>query len=113
VSSPEQPHPKFFLDRSLGRKAVPEVLRADGWEIVTLAEHYGVPADEQVADVDWIKNAAGQGWPILPTARSSPAPRSEPGRPRKKPVKTNPQHAAERPWRLDPLHPATDIPALN
>jgi hypothetical protein len=37
----------------------------DGWDIVTLAEHYGVPADEQVADVDWIEEAARQGWPIL------------------------------------------------
>lgn len=39
--------------------------RADGWAIVTLAEHYGVRADEQVADVDWIEAAAKQGWPIL------------------------------------------------
>lgn len=65
MSSPEQPPPKFFLDRSLGRKAVPEALRVDGWSIVTLAEHYGVPADEKVADVNWIEEAAKQGWPIL------------------------------------------------
>jgi hypothetical protein len=65
VSSPEQSPPKFFLDRSLGRKAVPEALRGVGWSIVTLAEHYGVPADEKVADVNWIEEAAKQGWPIL------------------------------------------------
>ena len=64
MSSPAQP-PRFFLDRSLGRKGVPEALRADGWDIVTLAEHYGMPADEQVADTDWIQEAAKQGWPIL------------------------------------------------
>lgn len=64
MSSPEQP-PRFFLDRSLGRKAVPEALRAEGWDIVTLAEHYGMPADEQVPDTDWIREAARQGWPIL------------------------------------------------
>jgi PIN like domain len=64
VSQPS-PLPRFFVDRSLGRKAVPEALRADGWDIVTLAEHYGVPADEQVADTDWIEEAAKQGWPIL------------------------------------------------
>jgi PIN like domain len=57
--------PKFFLDRSLGRKAVPEALRAAGWDVVTLAEHYGMPADEQVADTEWIEEAARQGWPIL------------------------------------------------
>jgi len=61
---PEQP-PRFFLDRSLGRKAVPEALRADGWDVITLAEHYGIPADEQVADADWIEEAAKRGWPIL------------------------------------------------
>jgi len=64
VSQREQP-PRFFLDRSLGRKAVPEALRADGWDVITLAEHYGIPADEQVADTDWIEEAAKRGWPIL------------------------------------------------
>lgn len=53
MSQPEQPL-RFFLDRSLGRKAVPEALRADGWDVITLAEHYGIPADEQVADTAWI-----------------------------------------------------------
>jgi hypothetical protein len=64
VSQPEQPL-RFFLDRSLGRKAVPEALRADGWDVITLAEHYGMPADEQVADTDWIEEAAQRRWPIL------------------------------------------------
>jgi hypothetical protein len=64
VSQPEQPL-RFFLDRSLGRKTVPEALRADDWDVITLAEHYGMPADEQVADTDWIKEAAKRGWPIL------------------------------------------------
>jgi hypothetical protein len=35
VSPPKQQSPRFFLDRSLGRKAVPEGLRMDGWDIVT------------------------------------------------------------------------------
>jgi hypothetical protein len=64
VSQPEKP-PRFFIDRSLGRKAVPEALRADDWDVITLAEHYGMPADEQIADADWIKEAAEHGWPIL------------------------------------------------
>ena len=64
MSQPEQ-SPRFFLDRSLGRKAVPEALRADGWDLVTLAEHYGMPADEQVADTEWIEEAAKRGWPVL------------------------------------------------
>jgi hypothetical protein len=57
--------PKFFIDRSLGRKAVPEALRADGWDVITLAEHYGMPLDQQVADTEWIEEAAKRGWPIL------------------------------------------------
>jgi hypothetical protein len=64
VSQPEQPL-RFFPDRSLGRKAVPEALRAEGWDVITLAEHYGMPADEQVADTDWIEEAAQREWPIL------------------------------------------------
>lgn len=64
MSPPEQ-QLKFFLDRSLGRVAVPALLRADGSDLVTLAEHYGVPEDEQVADTQWIQDAAERGWPIL------------------------------------------------
>lgn len=55
----------FFLDRSLGRIAVPARLRADGWDLVTLAEHYGMPADEQISDTQWIRDVAARGWPIL------------------------------------------------
>ncbi len=63
--SPPVPLPKFFIDRSLGRVAVPTGLRDDGWDVVTLAEHYGMPQDEQVADTEWIADAASQGWAIL------------------------------------------------
>lgn len=64
VPRPEQP-PRFFVDCSLGRRAVPEALRADGRDVITLAEHYGMPADEQVADTDWIEEAAKRGRPVL------------------------------------------------
>lgn len=57
--------PHFFVDRNLGRRQVPELLRAEGWDLVTLAEHYGIPADESVADVDWLQVAGGRGWPVL------------------------------------------------
>ena len=63
--SPHEQQPKFFADRSLGRIGVPSRLRAADWELVTLAEHYGTPADEQIADVQWIQDAASRGWPIL------------------------------------------------
>jgi len=38
--------PRFFVDRSLGRIQFPTLLRAAGVYLVTLAEHYGIPADE-------------------------------------------------------------------
>jgi hypothetical protein len=49
--------PDLFLDRSLGRKKVPDLLRAAGLRLVTLAEHYGIPADEGVADTEWLELA--------------------------------------------------------
>ena len=54
--------PVVFVDRSLGRVQVPHLLRDAGIELVTLAERYGVPADEQVADVTWIAESARRGW---------------------------------------------------
>jgi hypothetical protein len=54
--------PTVFVDRSLGRVQVPELLRAAGVELVTLAEHYGMPADERVADATWIAESAQRGW---------------------------------------------------
>lgn len=59
------PGPVFFLDRSLGRHRVPHLLRQDGWSIITLAEHYGIPADEAVADVEWLELAGRASWPVL------------------------------------------------
>lgn len=59
------PGPQFFLDRSLGRLRVPALLRENGWDLVTLAEHYGVPQDEAVDDVAWLRLAGERGWPVL------------------------------------------------
>jgi hypothetical protein len=50
--------PDIFVDRSLGRRAVPELLRAAGLRLVTLAERYGIPADESVTDERWLTDAA-------------------------------------------------------
>jgi hypothetical protein len=49
--------PRFFLDRSLGRVTVPALLRTSGLELVTLAERYGVPADQRVSDDVWLRDA--------------------------------------------------------
>ncbi len=57
--------PDLFLDRSLGRIKVPELLRAASLRLVTLAEHYGIPADETVADEEWLQLAGEQGWAVF------------------------------------------------
>ncbi len=57
--------PELFLDRSLGRRQVPDLLRASGLRLRTLAEVYGVPADEAVEDVEWLARAGDERWPVL------------------------------------------------
>jgi hypothetical protein len=57
--------PTLFLDRSLGRRQVPDLLRAAGLRLHTLAEVYGVPADETIADVEWLTHAGGEGWVVF------------------------------------------------
>jgi hypothetical protein len=54
--------PDLFLDRSLGRVKVPQLLRDAGLRLVTLAEHYGIPADEQIKDADWLSLVGARGW---------------------------------------------------
>lgn len=53
--------PNIFLDRSLGRLAVPRLLRDVGLRLTTLAERYGVPADEDVTDEMWLEDASRAG----------------------------------------------------
>lgn len=57
--------PELFLDRSLGRRQVPDLLRAAGLRLRTLAEVYGIPADETIADVDWLTRAGRERWIVL------------------------------------------------
>jgi hypothetical protein len=57
--------PDLFIDRSLGRIQVPGLLRAAGLRLTTLAEHYGIPADENVADTTWLAEVGRLGWVAL------------------------------------------------
>ncbi|MGQ0573801.1 MAG: hypothetical protein ACT4RN_06300 [Pseudonocardia sp.] len=57
--------PRFFLDRSIGRLIVPRGLRAADVDLVTLAERYGIPEDERIADVQWMRDAAAHGEAVL------------------------------------------------
>ena len=57
--------PDLFLDRSLGRITVPRLLRDAGLRLLTLSERYGMPADEEVADEEWLALAGRHGWAVL------------------------------------------------
>ncbi|MCA1736232.1 MAG: hypothetical protein LC739_08985 [Actinobacteria bacterium] len=57
--------PDLFLDRSLGRIKVPALLRAAGLRLTTLAEHYGLPADDDIRDADWLELAGRNGWAVF------------------------------------------------
>ena len=54
--------PDLFLDRSLGRLQVPDLLRAAGLRVVTLADHYGIPQDEAIPDEEWLALTGRRGW---------------------------------------------------
>jgi PIN like domain len=62
---PEQPPPEFFVDRSLGRRVVPEVLRARGFTVQTMADVYPDGEDERVIDARWIADADEARWVAL------------------------------------------------
>lgn len=57
--------PDLFVDRSLGRIQVPRLLREAGLRLTTLAERYGVPADEAVTDEQWLEDAGKLGEAVL------------------------------------------------
>lgn len=44
---------------------MPKGLRDAGVELITLAERYGVPQDERITDVQWMREAAGHGEAVL------------------------------------------------
>ena len=53
--------PRFFLDRGLGSVFVPNGLRDRGWHVTTMDERYGSSVSQEVADVDWIREATERG----------------------------------------------------
>lgn len=62
--SRSQPRPEFFVDRSLGRRQVPDGLRAEGWRLRTHHEVFG-DRDEEVGDVEWLELCGEQQLPVL------------------------------------------------
>lgn len=62
--SRSRPRPEFFVDRSLGRRQVPDALRGLGWVLRTHHEIFG-SRDEDVADVEWLELCGQQKLPVL------------------------------------------------
>lgn len=62
--SPSRPQPEFFVDRSLGRHAVPDALRTDGWLLRTHLEVFG-SRDEEVPDTEWLEFCGNEGLIVL------------------------------------------------
>jgi hypothetical protein len=67
MSPPDAPPepPRFFTDRGMGAKVVPDRLRAAGFDVVTMQDHYGVERAEGLADEDWIPAVTQAGMAVL------------------------------------------------
>lgn len=60
-AAPSQP--EFFFDRSLGKVSA-RLLRAHGWTVHLITEHY--PHDARsIEDQDWIAEGCSRGWALL------------------------------------------------
>jgi hypothetical protein len=51
----------FFVDRSLGRRAVPAALRVAGYEVVVHDDMFSRDTDDEL----WLDHAGSQGWIVL------------------------------------------------
>ncbi|GAA0322348.1 hypothetical protein NE235_04375 [Actinoallomurus spadix] len=48
---------RFFLDRGLGSRIVPQALREAGWVLETMDERYGKSESKYIEDTRWIEEA--------------------------------------------------------
>lgn len=56
---------RFFLDRGLGSRIVPEALRDAGWLLETMDERYGKTRSQKIKDTQWIEEATLAGDLLL------------------------------------------------
>ena len=56
---------RFFLDRGLGSRIVPQTLRDAGWALETMDERYGKDGSQHVQDTQWIEEATLAGDDLL------------------------------------------------
>jgi hypothetical protein len=53
--------PVFFLDRNLGRHVVPEAMRAAGFALEIMDDHF----EPAARDEDWLKVVGRRGWFVI------------------------------------------------
>ena len=63
--SRREPPPELFIDRSLGRKHLPEALRAYGLVVHTLSSVYGEEEGQRIPDIRWLADAGRHEWIVL------------------------------------------------
>lgn len=51
----------FFVDRSLGRRAVPSALRQAGFDVVVHDDVFAADTDDEI----WLREAGVKGWIVL------------------------------------------------
>ena len=62
ASLPLLPEPLvFFVDRALGRKAVPDALRLAGEKVEIHSDHFA----DDATDADWLSVVGQRGWVVL------------------------------------------------
>ena len=54
--------PKFFLDRNLGNRKLPQALREYGIDCITLGEYFGEKNGQKVQDPEWLLLVANENW---------------------------------------------------
>nr|WP_281363875.1 hypothetical protein [Leifsonia soli] len=54
-----------MLDRSLGQRKLVTQLRGSGWDVVSLAEHFGDERSQRMLDQEWISGGAEAGFILL------------------------------------------------
>jgi PIN like domain len=62
---PDNPAPRFFVDRGLGKRHVPPVFQAAGFEVVLMSDLYPDGEDQLVGDDRWIEEVGALGLVAL------------------------------------------------
>ena len=57
----KQPEITFFIDWSIGQRAVPEALRSVGATVETHLDHF----PPETPDVEWLTEVSQRGWVVL------------------------------------------------